>query len=172
MIAKDLEANKYVIHLVREQAIKFIRLWFTDILGGLKGFTITSDELEDTLEDGRGFDGSTIKGFARTDEKDMIAFPDPATFRVMPTEPQKDKVARIFCDVMVPGGGPFVGDCRYVLKRNLNRAKEVGYTYYVRPEIEYFYFQSSGGINGLEVVGVEDYSVNNIKKKLDFKDIK
>ncbi|MFQ5934050.1 MAG: glutamine synthetase beta-grasp domain-containing protein, partial [Dehalococcoidia bacterium] len=143
MTTRDAEANRYVLHAAKEQDVKFIRLWFADILGGLKGFTITADELEEVLEEGRGFDGSTIKGFARTDERDMIALPDPTTFRVLPWRPKEDAVARMICDILTPDSAPFEGDSRYVLKRNLQRAADLGYTYYVRPEMEYFYFKSS-----------------------------
>ena len=166
MTKKDPEASKYVLHAAREQDVKFVRLWFTDILGGLKGFTITMDELEEALEEGRGFDGSTIKGFARTDERDMIALPDPNTFRGVPGRLQKDGVARIFCDILTPDGEPFEGDSRYVLKRNLQRARESGYTYYVRPEIEYFYFKTPEDTQVLDQSGYFDMTPLDLATEL------
>jgi len=136
------EAKDYVLRTVKECKVKFIRLWFTDILGMLKSFTITSEELESAFEEGMGFDGSSIEGFARIDESDMVAMPDPQTFKILSWRPREESaVARMFCDIMLPGGQPFKGDPRYVLKRNLRKAKDLGYTYYVGPELEYFYFK-------------------------------
>ena len=133
-----------IMKLVKEHKIKFIRLWFTDVLGFLKGFAITTDELEGALEDGMGFDGSSIEGFARIEESDMIARPDPDTFAVIPWRSEENHtVARMFCDIYEPSGKPFIGDPRYVLKRNFERAKKLGFTYYVGPELEYFYFKDS-----------------------------
>jgi glutamine synthetase len=127
--------------LVKAKKVRYIRLWFTDVLGFLKGFTITVDELPRALEDGMGFDGSSIEGFARIEESDMIARPDPATFAILPWE-DKEPVARMFCDIYMPDGSPFSGDPRFVLKKNLARAKKLGFTYYVGPELEYFYFNN------------------------------
>ena len=166
MPTRDEEANRYVLHVTKEQDVKFIRLWFSDILGGLKGFAITVDELEEALEEGRGFDGSTIKGFARYDERDMIALPDPTTFRVLPWRPKQDAEARIFCDILTPDGEPFEGDSRYVLKRNLQRASEMGYTYYVRPEMEFFYFKGSGCTEVLDQGGYFDMTPIDIATDL------
>ncbi len=104
---------------------------------------ITAEELERALEDGVGFDGSSIEGFARIDESDMIAMPDPTTFRLLPWRPEEYSEARIFCDILSPGGQPFEGDPRYILKRNLKKASELGYTFYVGPELEYFYFKDA-----------------------------
>ncbi|MFA5115435.1 MAG: glutamine synthetase family protein [Candidatus Omnitrophota bacterium] len=133
-----------ILKIVKEEKIKFIRLWFTDVLGFLKGFAITPDELEGALDEGMGFDGSSIEGFARIEESDMIARPDPDTFAIIPWRSAEGcKVARMFCDIYEPSGKPFEGDPRYVLKRNLARAKEQGFTYNVGPELEYFYFNSS-----------------------------
>ena len=131
-----------VVRLVKKHKIKFIRSWFTDVLGFLKGFTITVDELRRALEDGMGFDGSSIEGFARIEESDMIARPDPSTFALLPWESKERPVARMFCDIYTPDGKPFTGDPRYILKRNLARAKRMGFTYYVGPELEYFYFNN------------------------------
>ena len=112
----------YVLRLAKEHDVRFIRLWFTDILGFLKSVAITIDELEEALEEGLGFDGSSIEGFARIDESDMVAMPDPNTFCILPWRPKENAVARMFCDIMLPGGRPFEGDPRYVLKRNLAHA--------------------------------------------------
>jgi len=137
------ESASYVISACRENDVKFIRLWFTDIVGALKSFAITVEELEKALEEGMGFDGSSIEGFARIDESDMIARPDPATFQLVPWRPREAGVARMFCDIYHPDGQPFEGDPRYVLKRQLKRAADLGYTFYVSPELEYFYFKSA-----------------------------
>ena len=136
------EAKEYVLNQVKERNIKFIKLWFTDILGFLKSFTITADELPDALEGGVGFDGSSIEGFVRIEESDMVAMPDPNTFCILPWRPKEYGVARMFCDIYRPDGSPFEGDPRYVLKRNLQKAAEKGFTYYVGPELEYFYFKN------------------------------
>jgi len=138
------EANDYILKMAKEHDVKFIRLWFTDIQGILKSFAITVEELEGALTEGMGFDGSSIQGFARIDESDMVAMPDPDTFRLLPWRPREhNAVARMFCDVLMPGGEPFEGDPRFVLKRNLKRAADLGYTFYVGPELEFFYFQDS-----------------------------
>ncbi len=137
------EAKEYVLKMSKEHEVKFIRLWFTDILGILKSFAITVEELEGALEEGMGFDGSSIQGFARIDESDMVALPDPDTFQLVPWRPREHSaVARMFCDILRPGGELFEGDPRYVLKKNLKRAAEMGFTYYVGPELEYFYFKN------------------------------
>jgi len=137
----DSQDKEYVLEAVREHDVKFIRLWFTDILGFLKSFAITREELEEALEDGMGFDGSSIQGFARIDESDMIAQPDPATFAILPWRPSgHSAVARMFCDILEPDRRPHEGDPRYVLRRNLAKAAKLGFTYYVGPELEYYYF--------------------------------
>ena len=144
MTKKDrAEAAEYVLKTAKEQDVKFVNLWFTDILGFLKSFSITIEELEQALEDGMGFDGSSIEGYARIDESDMIAMPDPDTFQILPWRPREQGVGRMFCDVYKPGGQPFEGDPRYILKKNLERAAEMGFTFYVGPELEYFYFKDS-----------------------------
>jgi len=137
--------------------VKFIRMWFTDILGILKSFAITVEELEGALEQGMGFDGSSIQGFARIDESDMVALPDPDTFQLLPWRPKEHHaVARMFCDILRPGGKPFEGDPRYVLKKSLERAAKMGFTYYVGPELEYFYFRDSKGTEMLDEGGYFD----------------
>ncbi len=143
MLDKNVKKSKeYILELVKEQNVRFIRLWFTDILGTLKSFAITVGELKRAIEEGMGFDGSSIQGFVRIDESDMIAMPDPNTFLLLPQSAQeKYPEARMFCDIQKPGGDIFEGDPRYVLKRNLKRAADMGYTFYVGPELEYFYFK-------------------------------
>ena len=151
------EGKEYVLKMVKEHDIKFIRLWFTDILGVLKNFAITTEELEGALEEGMGFDGSSIEGFARIDESDMVALPDPDTFQLLPWRSTEHRaVARMFCDILKPGGEPFEGDPRYVLKQNLKRAADKGYTYYVGPELEFFYFRDSQGTEFLDQGGYFD----------------
>ena len=142
MVEVQDKAKEFVVRTAQENDVKFIRLWFSDILGNLKGFAITVEELENALEQGVGFDGSSIEGFARIDESDMTAMPDPTTFRILPWRPRQNAVARMFCDIFLPDGKPFEGDPRYVLKRNLKEAAEKGFTYYVGPELEYFYLKS------------------------------
>jgi glutamine synthetase len=143
--------------MAKEHDVKFIRLWFTDILGMLKSFAITVEELDGALEEGMGFDGSSIQGFARIDESDMVALPDPDTFQLLPWRPKEHHaVARMFCDILKPGGEPFKGDPRYVLKGNLKRAADMGYTFYVGPELEYFYFRDSKGTEPLDEGGYFD----------------
>jgi glutamine synthetase len=132
---------EYVLRTVEERNIRFVRLWFTDVLGFLKAFTITSQELEGALTDGMGFDGSSVEGFSRIQESDMVARPDPSTFQIIPWQTEQP-AARLFCDITQPDGSVFDGDPRGVLKRQLDRAAELGYTFYVGPELEYFYFRS------------------------------
>jgi len=150
------ESRDYVLQSAREHDVKFIRLWFTDILGQLKSMAITVEELPEALEEGVGFDGSSIEGFARIDESDMIAMPDPTTFAILPWRPQEKRVARLFCDVLMTDGEPFAGDPRYVLRRNLKRAADLGYTFYVGPELEFFYFASSDVPTPLDLGGYFD----------------
>ena len=143
MPAKDRE---YVLKTVKDKKVKFIRIWFTDVLGMLKSFAITAGELEKALDEGMGFDGSSIEGFARIEESDMVAMPDPSTFTILPWRPNEGAgVARMFCDILKPDGTPYEGDPRYALKRVLKTAADLGYTYFVGPELEYFYFKSSEG---------------------------
>jgi len=151
------EGSEYVLRMAKEHDVKFIRLWFTDILGMLKSFAITIEELQNALELGMGFDGSSIEGFARIDESDMVALPDPNTFRLLPWRPMEHHaVARMFCDILRPGGEPFDGDPRFVLKKNLKRAAEKGYTLNLGPELEYFYFSDSKGTETLDEGGYFD----------------
>src|SRR3990172_8150395 len=152
----DKESRDYVLQQCRQQDVKFIRLWFTDILGSLKSFAITFEELEAALEEGVGFDGGAIEGFARAGESDMMAIPDPSTFQLLPWRPRERRVARMFCDIHLPDGAPFPGDPRYVLKRNLERAAALGFTFYVGPEIEFFIFKDAEGTQPLDQGGYFD----------------
>jgi len=132
-----------VLKQVEDEKIRFISLWFTDVLGFLKSFTITANELETALAEGMGFDGSSVEGYARIEESDVIARPDPGTFTILPWHATSEApVARMFCDVLQPDGSPYDGDPRGALKRNLERAAELGFTFYVGPELEYFYFKN------------------------------
>ncbi len=141
----DTKDKQYVLEQVKANNVKFVKFWFTDILGYLKSFAITVEQLEQAFEDGQGFDGSSIQGFARIDESDMVAMPDPSTFTILPWRPSEDgAVARMFCDIVLPNGTSYECDPRYVLKRNLARAAKLGYTFYVGPELEYFYFKGNG----------------------------
>ncbi len=156
------EAKDYVFETVKKNNVKFIQFWFTDILGFLKSFAITAQELKTAMEDGMGFDGSSIEGFARIDESDMVAYPDPNTFQLLSWRSNEDHtVARMFCDIMKPGGTLFEGDPRYILKRNLERAASLGYTYYVGPELEYFYFKDFHGTETLDSGGYFDMTLDN-----------
>ena len=151
------ESKEYVLKMAKENDVRFIRLWFTDILGTLKSFAISIDELEGALDEGMGFDGSSIEGFARIDESDMVAKPDPDTFQILPWRPlEHNAVARMFCDILKPGGQPFEGDPRFVLKRNLKKAADLGFTFYVGPELEFFYFKDSKGTETLDSGGYFD----------------
>ncbi len=156
------EAKEYILKMAKEHDVKFIWLWFTDILGILKSFAITVEELEGALEEGMGFDGSSIEGFARIDESDMVAMPDPDTWQLLPWNPPEHRAtARMFCDVLRPGGQPFEGDPRYVLKRNLKKAADLGYTFYVGPELEYFYFKDINGTEFLDQGGYFDLTTHD-----------
>src|SRR5919198_1134809 len=133
----------YVLRTVEERGVRFVRLWFTDVLGKLKSFAITPVELEGALEEGMTFDGSAIEGYTRVQEADMLAKPDPGTFEIVRWRGEDAPVARMFCDIHRLDGEPFEGDPRHVLKRNLERAREKGFTFYAGPEMEFFYFKSS-----------------------------
>lgn len=129
--------------IVKDMDISFIQFWFTDVLGVLKSFAITPSELEEGLTEGMGFDGSSIEGFARIEESDMIAKPDPTTFQLVPWRSGERPVARMFCDILNPDGTPYEGDPRYIFKRLLKKVAEQGYTLYLGPELEYFYFKDN-----------------------------
>ncbi len=132
-----------VAKVVKDAGISFIQFWFTDVLGILKSFAVTPSELDEGMTEGMGFDGSSIEGFARIEESDMIAKPDPTTFQFLPWRSGDRPVARMFCDILRPDGTPYEADPRYVLKRVLKKAADKGYIFYLGPELEYFYFRSN-----------------------------
>ncbi len=153
----DTASKQNVLQEAKDNNVKFIRLWFTDILGTLKSFAITVDELEDALDGGMGFDGSSITGYQDIEESDMIAMPDPSTFKTIPWSPQEAPTARMICDVRTPDGDPYVGDPRHVLRRALERASEMGFdNFFCGPELEYFYFRNSNGTEPLDYGGYFD----------------
>ncbi len=135
-----MRQQQYVLRTVEERAVRLIRLWFTDVNGQLKSFAITPAELETAFAEGMHFDGSSINGFSRVQESDVLARPDASTFELLPFGPEAEHSARMFCDIETVEGTPFAGDPRYVLKRNLARARQLGFTFMVAPEMEFFYF--------------------------------
>jgi glutamine synthetase len=156
-----------VLKIVRDHDVKFIRLWFTDIVGQLKSFAVTVSELETALENGMGFDGSSITGYQDIEESDMIAMPDPETFKVLPWRPQEQKVARMICDVLNPDKTPYEGDPRQVLKRALKRGADMGFDhFYVGPELEFFYFKDSEGTEIIDKGGYFDLTPLDIASDL------
>ena len=155
-----------VLRLIDEAGVRYIRLCFTDILGKIKGMTLTRPEIEKVLEEGQGFDGSSIEGFARIDESDLMAIPDPLTFRIIPWEISGEKVAMLFCDIQNPDGTPYPGDPRWVLKRALKKVQDRGWTYYIGPEIEYFYFESDQQPTVLDKSGYFDYGTVDVGTQL------
>ncbi len=156
----------YVLRTVEERDIRFIRFWFTDVLGFLKSFAVTDSELETAFEEGMGFDGSSIDGFTRIQESDMVAFPLAETFQIVPWRPVEAGVARMFADVRTPDGAPFDGDPRHCLKRVLAKASEMGYTMYVGPELEFFYFHDSNGTEILDKGGYFDLTPLDVASDL------
>jgi glutamine synthetase len=139
----DMERQQeFVLRTLEERDIRFVRLWFTDVLGFLKSVAVAPAELEQAFAEGIGFDGSAIEGFARVYESDMLAKPDPATFQVLPWRAESPGTARMFCDILMPDGAPSYADPRWVLKRTLAKAAERGFTFYTHPEIEFFLFKN------------------------------
>jgi glutamine synthetase len=155
-----------VMKIVTKKKIGFIRLWFTDVLGFLKSFDIPIEELRGALKDGMGFDGSSIEGFSRIEESDMVVKPDPKTFQIIPWIKEDKPVARMFCNVLETDGRPFTGDPRHVLKRNLEEAKRMGYVFNVGPELEYFYFRNTDGTEILDKGGYFDLTPMDIGQDL------
>jgi glutamine synthetase len=156
----------YVIKTVEERGVRFIRFWFTDVLGQLKSFAIADTELEGAFDEGMGFDGSSIDGFTRIEESDMVAFPDASTFQMLPWRPDEQSVARVFCDITLPDGQPFDGDPRWALKRQLKKAADMGYTMYVGPELEFFYFEDSDGTQVIDKGGYFDLTPLDVASDL------
>ena len=135
--------KEYILKIARDKNVRFVRLWFSDILGNLKSFAINIDELEDALAEGVRFDGSTLSGVTRTEEHELLAVPDPETFQILPWRPKEDSVARMFCDIYKTDMTPYEGDSRFVLKRALKKAADKGYIFYTGPEIEFFFLKNS-----------------------------
>lgn len=153
----NIKNEEDILKIVKDKNVSFIQFWFTDVLGVLKSFAITPSELELGLSEGMGFDGSSIEGFARIEESDMIAKPDIKTFAFVPwRESQDAPVARMFCDILNPDGTPYAGDPRYVLRRMLHKITEKDYTFYVGPELEYFYFKDNKGTECIDSGGYFD----------------
>lgn len=163
MSGKDIEK---VLKIVNDNDVKFIRLWFTDILGRVKSFALTPHELEAALEQGMGFDGSSITGYQDIEESDMIAKPDPATFQLLPWRPSSSPVGRMICDVLEPGGKPYNGDPRYILKQALLRARKMGFEYCIGPELEYFYFKDDKNTEVLDKGGYFDLTTLDVASDL------
>ena len=142
----------FVLRTIEERGVKFVRLWFTDVVGTLKSVAIAPAEVEGAFAEGLGFDGSAIEGFTRAYESDMLAYPDPNTFQILPWRGEIDPTARMFCDVMTPDGQPAASDPRHVLKRALEKAGDRGFTFYTHPEIEFYLLKSSAlGADGQPV---------------------
>ncbi|GAA4920389.1 glutamine synthetase [Stackebrandtia albiflava] len=148
--------QEFVLRTLEERDIRFVRLWFTDVLGTLKSVSVAPAELESAFDEGIGFDGSAVEGFARVYESDMVAMPDPTTFQVFPFEGTGiGESARIFCDIVTPDGAPSWADPRHVLRRALSRAADKGFTFYTHPEIEFFLFETQLGAQG-QPIPVDD----------------
>jgi glutamine synthetase len=152
----DKLTKEDVLRIVEDKQIKFVRFWFTDVLGNLKSFAVTPTELEGAFEEGMGFDGSSIEGFVRIEESDMVAYPDPSTFAVLPWRAGAGGAARMFCEIRTPDGKPFPGDPRNVLRKVAAKAEALGFTMYVGPELEFFYFKDSCGTEVLDQGGYFD----------------
>jgi len=163
---KQIKTKKDVIAIVKAKKIKNIQLWFTDILGVLKCCSITNEELTDVLNHGKGFDGSSVTGFAEAEESDIIAQPDVATFQILPWEGDKFPVGRMFCDILNTDGTPYAGDPRYALKRNIQRVKKMGLTFCVGAEMEYFYFKRNTKPEVLDEGRYFDVIPNDLANKL------
>lgn len=147
--------QEFVLRTIEERDIRFVRLWFTDVLGTLKSVAIAPAELEGAFSEGIGFDGSAIEGFTRVYEADMLARPDPSTFQVLPWRGEHPGTARMFCDIQLPDGSPALADARYVLRRSLDKAADMGFSFYTHPEIEFFLLKQ-GTPPGERPVPVDD----------------
>ncbi len=156
----------YVLRSVEQRDIRFVRLWFVDILGRLKNYAISPEDLEVAFEEGIGFDGSAIEGFATPEEADMLAFPDASTFQILPWRPSHNGVARVFCDVCTPDREPFAGDPRAALRRMFHKAEKAGYLLNVGAELEYYYFPDERTPEPLDNVGYFDLSVSDAARDL------
>ena len=156
----------YVLRSVEQRDIRFVRLWFVDILGRLKNFAISPEDLEVAFEEGIGFDRSAIEGFATPEEADMLAFPDASTFQILPWRPSHNGVARVFCDVCTPDRKPFAGDPRDALRRMFHKAEKAGYLLNVGAELEYYYVPDEHTPEPLDNVGYFDLSVSDAARDL------
>lgn len=153
-----MKTREEILRVIDEENVRYIRLWFTDILGQLKGMTITRAELEEVLDNGQGFDGSSIQGYVRIEESDLMAWPDYRTFRIIPWKIGEEKIAMMFCDIKNPDDTPYEGDPRNALKRLIAKGEEKGYTFNFGPELEYFYFRTNGNVQFMDAGGYFDYS--------------
>ena len=151
----------FVLRTIEERGVKFVRLWFTDVIGTLKSVAIAPAEVEGAFAEGLGFDGSAIEGLTRSHESDLLAHPDPTTFQTLPWRGEIDPTGRMFCDITTPDGEPAVADPRHVLKRTLAKAADAGFTFYTHPEIEFYLLKSSSyGPDGPEPVDNAGYFDN------------
>ncbi len=150
------KTKQEILRLINEANVRYIRLCFTDILGQIKGMSIPRTQIEQVLEEGQPFDGSSVEGFARIEESDLMAMPDPVTFRILPWPIAGEKVAIMFCDIVKPDGTPYDGDPRWVLRRQLQKAAQHGWTYYIGPELEYFYFENEKAATAIDADGYFD----------------
>ena len=146
----------FVMKTIKSRDVHFVRFWFTDVLGNMKSFAVSPSEIANAFSDGMGFDGSCIAGYSPTQESDMLAFPDPSTFQVLPWRPESNAVARMFCEIKRPDGTAFEGDPRNVLRRMVTKAADMGYIFNVGPELEYYYFKDSTGTEVLDRGGYFD----------------
>jgi glutamine synthetase len=160
--------SELVMRTIEERNVRFVRLWFTDVLGFLKSFSITPAELEGAFEHGMTFDGSVIEGYSRVQEADMLAVPDPGTFELLPWAAESDglAVARMFCDIWLPSGEPFAGDPRQVLRRNLERARRAGFTLFAGPEMEFFVFRDAKNLEPVDQAGYFDQTATTQTSQL------
>jgi len=160
-------SKEYILKTARDNNVKFVEFWFTDILGSLKSLSVPVQGLESALSNGVGIDGSSIEGYARIDESDMVAIPDLDTFRLLPWQVKPGmNLARLMCDIHKPDGSPCEGDPRWVLKKTLKKATDMGYTFYVGPELEYFYFKNENSTEGLDDGGYFDMTLRDAATEL------
>jgi len=155
-MVEQIKTKDDVFAVIDKHNVRFVILWFTDILGIPKSFAINTNELDGAFSEGMGFDGSSITGFQKIEESDMVIKPDPTTFRIIPWRQQENAVARMIGDIQNPDGSPYEGDPRQVLKKNLARIKDKGYTFYVGPELEFFYFKNEGATEILDKGGWQE----------------
>ncbi len=155
-----------ILRMIDEAGVRYIRLCFTDILGQIKGMSITRSEIEQVMDEGQGFDGSSVEGFARIEESDLMAMPDPRTFRIIPWEIAGERVAMMFCDITYPDGTPYDGDPRWALKRNLQKLEDKGWTCFIGPELEYFYFENDNEPTPIDKAGYFDYGTVDLSTQV------